>query len=276
MKRLFLVIGMLLVFLASGISSPVHAAPAPKVKVAAPAVVCGPAGFMPKEINCSYRFVFDDEFTAHGINWSKWGFGWLAGWSGAMPLDKSNCSEGNNNLYETANTNRDGHPYSSCAIYSNLKQAYGFLEFRSEIPSGNGFWPSDWLFSYSNGPEQDIMEQLAEGSNHYNATYHWSFRNYKGTSPYEPNLDNQYHVYAVKWLPGSVTFYFDDHPVITVTGNISGMPLRIIIDFLIGGPVAGSLNGDHFPVSFRTDWVRWWSLPAGQPGSTENPVIPYP
>jgi hypothetical protein len=252
MKR-FLSRVALLVLVLCGLSvAAVQMAPIPH---AAAVTSCPPN--LPPEITCAWHPTFDDEFSGHQIDWSKWQFGWPAGWSGAAPLLKSNCSEGNGLLYETA----INHPYSSCVIYSRFEQSYGFFEFRSKMPAGVGFWPSAWLFSYSNGPEQDVMEQRRE-TNNYNVAYRWSFRSWQGVRPYNTTLHTQFHIYSVLWIPGRVTFYFDNHPVLTVTKNISSTPLRIIFQFLIDGPLAGNPTPNtHFPSSFVTDWVRVYSMP---------------
>jgi beta-glucanase (GH16 family) len=155
-----------------------------------------------------------------------------------------------------------------------FSQTYGYFEFRGKIPSGQGYWPAFWLYDAAyKPPEIDVMENIGSDPSTYYMTYHYST---SGSQQYVyngQNLSAGYHTYAVKWVPGSISFYLDDSLQYTVTSNVSSSPMVILMNLAIGGNWPGSPNASTmFPGYFNVDYVRAWSMS----NDATNPVIPYP
>jgi hypothetical protein len=136
----------------------------------------------------------------------------------------------------------DGHGFA---------QQYGYFEMSAQLPADPGTWPSFWMRPVnpaSNVGEIDIMEAYTQFQNSYCATLHdWAnTANSVGNcpnsvvevgNPPNPALSTGYHVYAMRWTPTMVSFYFDgqliwQHPPLHPA--MDG-PYYLLFDLGIGG-----------------------------------------
>ena len=121
----------------------------------------------------------------------------------------------------------------------------------AQLPANPGTWPSFWMRPVnpaSNVGEIDIMEAYTQFQNSYCATLHdWAnTANSVGNcpnsvvevgNPPNPALSTGYHVYAMRWTPTMVSFYFDgqliwQHPPLHPA--MDG-PYYLLFDLGIGG-----------------------------------------
>ncbi|NRT19238.1 hypothetical protein HNP98_002062 [Hymenobacter sp. 9A] len=99
--------------------------------------------------------------------------------------------------------------------------SYGLFEMRCRLPAAAGAFPAFWLFGTPD--EVDIFEGDPGGvSNNVHLHAHDYWRPGPVEEPecqcfyYWPRATRfagQYHRYALEWLPGQLTFYFDGVPV---------------------------------------------------------------
>jgi beta-glucanase (GH16 family) len=241
--------------------------------------------YMPPEIDSSWRCTFDEEFDNSSVNWSKWkdgGQNWGSGGNGEQQgYTASACAQSGGALqmvgtHSPVTVQGRSFNYSSCMLdtLGTFKQAYGYFEFRGRIPSGQGYWPAFWLYdSAYQWPEIDVMENLGSDTSTYYMTYHYSSSGAQQYVYSGANLAGGYHTYAVKWVPGAISFYLDDTLQYTATSNVSASPMFILMNLAIGGNWPGSPNASTaFPGYFDVDYVRGWSMP----NDLTNPVVPYP
>jgi hypothetical protein len=235
---------------------------------------------LPSQIDCSWRFIFDDEFSGATVNTKLWGEGWIPGASRQLAtFESANCVETGGFLHQEALEPSPG-VYTSCAMYSLMTQKYGFFQWRGYMPANaGGTTASYWLFSASNGPEVDTEETHGSDPTNTISTYHWDYRDYITDNNTGSDRSASETTYSVRWTPMDLWVYasFQALPLIHLHGStIAAVPMHIMINLLVGGSFSGPVTGTFPITSFRTQWVRAWSMPAGSPGSTMNPVIPYP
>ncbi len=228
-----------------------------------------PSGATPVSHPNGWKLTFDEEFNETGVNWNIWqdgGQNWGSGGHGEQQAYLgSECSVANGQLIVRGeDIPANGKKYSSCMLNTlgTFKQTYGYFEFRGRLPSGQGYWPAFWLYeSATDGtPEIDVMENLGNDTRTYYMTYHSDVGDqqqvYHGV-----DLAAAFHTYAVKWLPDSITFYFDNVAQYTVTNGVYNNPMFILIDLAIGGQWPKSPDASTpFPGYFNVDYVRAYAL----------------
>jgi len=168
------------------------------------------------------------------------------------------------NAYGPLDTISRQQPFLSGAIstYDKFSQKYGYFEARIKIPSHIGTFPAFWLHhqrSESEGTQRteiDIMENLGHRSDYVYNSFHY----YTGVSegvtgepdPIKPypqgqiftgiDYSNDYHIYAVEWSPGYISFQIDGQHVSEVrpdmlkeSGAIDHEELYVILNLAVGG-----------------------------------------
>jgi beta-glucanase (GH16 family) len=152
------------------------------------------------------------------------------------------------------------------STFDKFSQKYGYYEARIKIPKHNGTFPAFWLHHQKKNDEGtrkteiDIMENLG----HFPWYIYNSFH-YTGGSP-KPQPQGQigsetgvhysedYHVYAVEWEPGRITWFIDGVQVSElVNSNVDYEELYLIINLAMGGSWIDSANnsggfGRHYPI----------------------------
>ena len=150
------------------------------------------------------------------------------------------------------------------STHDKFSQKYGYFEARIKIPAHVGTFPAFWLYhqrSRSEGTQRteiDIMENLGHAPEYVYNTAHYSTGVAVGRSGTHQFLKPQpsgqvysgtdysddYHVYAVEWEPGKVTWLIDDQVVNELhEEQMNHEELYLIINLAMGG------NWTNFPTS---------------------------
>ncbi|MGC9667825.1 ricin-type beta-trefoil lectin domain protein [Planosporangium sp. 12N6] len=193
--------------------------------------------------------------------------------------------DGNGNLVITARKeNPAGYScwYGSCQYTSarmttanKFTQAYGRFEARIKIPRGQGLWPAFWMLGnnigsvgWPNSGEIDIMENVGKEPNAVHGSLHGP--GYSGGNPLTGTYNlgrpfaDDFHVFAVDWVPGAVTWSVDGvqylrHTSAETNGNpwVFDHPFFIIMNVAVGGVWPGSPDGSTtFPQTMVVDYVH--------------------
>lgn len=149
-------------------------------------------------------------------------------------------------------------PFLSGALSSHGKfsQKYGYFEARIRIPSHPGTFPAFWLYHErerwqgTSRSEIDIMENLGHATEYVYNSFHY-FSNVSVFDPGDPNFlkplpngqiytgedfSSDFHIYAVDWQPGSITWYVDNQPVSSLNdSSVDNEELYVILNLAIGG-----------------------------------------
>ena len=205
------------------------------------------------------------------------------------------------------------HPHTFDYISGRLESinyfTHGYFEFRAKLPYGQGFWPALWLFAEHKG-EVDIYEGHGAQPQYASNIYYHQDQPATGISifpnPFQGNLTSialmrglwgdskalrkgfqppfhfnqpignpsaDYHVYAVDWQASGITFYLDGQPYFHTDRTITS-PMRIIMDFSLGGAGGPVTNASVFPASLDIDYIRVYNqAPAASKGATPTLIL---
>ena len=167
-----------------------------------------------------------------------------------------------------------GRSYTSGEVRTGTKKLVSrgsAVEWRTQIPSGKGIWPANWLVaSACTGltgcggdwpPEIDVMEVRGSSPN-VNVMTHWwgSYPNqHSETSLYTAaaSLAGGYHTYRLEWFRDSVLWYVDGTQRAKHTQNVTDGSLQLVMNTAVGGLFDGNPDGTTvFPQYPRIDYVR--------------------
>jgi beta-glucanase (GH16 family) len=157
---------------------------------------------------------------------------------------------------------------------------YGKIAARMKIPSGQGLWPAFWMLgediktaAWPKCGEIDVMENIGKEPGIVHGTIHGpGYSGSKGIAhsyslPDGQPLSADFHVYAVEWVPDSITFLLDGHPYATVTPAslppgtrwVYDHPFFLLLNLAVGGAWPGNPDATtQFPRELIVDWVRVW------------------
>ncbi|MDR6512601.1 beta-glucanase (GH16 family) [Novosphingobium capsulatum] len=193
-------------------------------------------------------------------------------------------------------------PFTSARLSTKGKAAwrYGRVEVRAKLPGGQGSWPAIWMLPahdryghWAASGEIDILETVNLGvpcagctagrEDHALGTIHFggvppANRHVGSETPIPAPVDG-YHVYAVDWAPGAITWSIDGVPYETrhagewsTTGSADPLapfdqPFYLVLNLAIGGGLPESRNGggvdsSGFPRTMMVDWVHVWQSDA--------------
>jgi beta-glucanase (GH16 family) len=227
--------------------------------------------------------VWSDEFDATTLNLDNWTYELGDGCPNL-------CGWGNSELQEYTDDNHrleDGmliisakkgsnSNYTSTRIKTKGKQEfqYGRIEARVKVPSGAGMWPAFWALgndietnSWPNCGEIDIVEYVGKNPGQIFTSVHTpsSYGNTVNSMITNvPNVEEDFHNYAVEWNENFIDFFFDDTRVYTYfvqTKNQNTWPFNkpffFILNLAVGGNFGGPVaNNIEFPREFIIDYVR--------------------
>jgi beta-glucanase (GH16 family) len=224
----------------------------------------------------NWKLIFDDEFNGTTLDTSVWGtcYPWLS-------QNRCNLSGTNElELYQPQGVYLDGaghlvlraqkqtvggYDYTSGMVtsYPGLNFKYGYIEARIKVPAGNGLWPAFWMMpsDYSWPPEIDIVEILGREPTKAYFTYHWGRSNNDSQYIYSgPNFSAGWHVFAVKWEAGVLTWYTDGIQRGKFTDSvITSKSMYILLSLAVGGDWPGVPDSTTpFPSIYQIDYVRVW------------------
>jgi hypothetical protein len=177
---------------------------------------------------------------------------------------------------------------------------YGEIQARIMIPGGtnsSAIWPAFWLMgdnvmvngqveNWPQSGEIDVFENDGASPATIDSTLHGPVPGGGHDSDYgiggsytlsSQNFDAGYHIFAIQWGPGQITFSVDGNAFATETpANLAsgdtwefdGHPFFMILDVCEGAPFApGTITSTQ---TMYVDYVRAYSLPAPS-GVTQTP-----
>jgi beta-glucanase (GH16 family) len=173
--------------------------------------------------------------------------------------------------------------YVSAQIYSKTSFRYGRFEARIKVPDGAGFWPTFWLLlaesvygAHPRSGEIDIMEMIGRQPNDSFAVAHYydfAADKHRSAETHKTTLAKYsagFHVYALEWRPGRLTWLLDGKPFFTTTkwtpvpgkgpGSPFDQPFRVVLNLSVGGIWGGPPTPQtRFPAALQVDYVRIYS-----------------
>ena len=166
-----------------------------------------------------------------------------------------------------------GRGYTSGEVRTGTKRAVHAgtaVEWRTQIPTGKGIWPANWLVNTPcdgiNGcggswpPEIDVLEIQGSAPDNNLMTHWWG--TYPGqqheTSQYAgTQLSSGYHTIRLEWFPDSIMWYIDGTVRAKHTQNITVGNLQLVMNTAVGGDFDGNPDVTTvFPQYHRIDYVR--------------------
>jgi beta-glucanase (GH16 family) len=141
---------------------------------------------------------------------------------------------------------------------------YGYIAAAIQVPPEQDMFPAFWLMpagSKTTPPEIDIYEGTT-GPDNAQMTLHWASptgRDVHSAVQYGPvDFPDGYHVFAVDWEPGSITWYIDGIARYRVTdgAHIPKVAMEILINLAVGWPTPPP--ADIRSARMKVDWVRAW------------------
>ena len=202
-------------------------------------------------------------------------------------LDNSYVENGFLNIVaKSENYTQDGVTlnYTSARLNSKFAFAYGRVDVRAKLPSGDGTWPAIWTlgknvnevgaywqtqgFGTTTWPacgEIDIMEHGLGATNHVSSAIHTpssSGNTVNTDSQVLPDVANNFHVYSMNWSPNQITFMIDGVGYYTynpAVKNPSTWPFDLeqylIFNVAMGG-FAGTIDPNFTQSPMVIDYVR--------------------
>ncbi|MGM0509095.1 MAG: carbohydrate binding domain-containing protein [Fusobacteriota bacterium] len=187
--------------------------------------------------------------------------------------------------------------YTSARITSAGKGdlLYGRVEVRAKLPGGSGTWPAIWMMPtdsvYGNWPasgEIDIMEYVGNDSENVHASTHCLDYNFmKGNNYTEKleveNVDKDFNVYAMEWLPGQIDMYFNNKLYFSIKDDGKGWEkwpydqrFFMILNLAVGGDwgAAEGFDPDTWPQTLEVDYVRMYDLNVDPTNDNQAPTSP--
>ena len=245
--------------------------------------------------NCQATFnklVWAEEFNYEGLpDTLKWGYDVgrgcpeICGWGNNelqfyTSKQQKNARVKNGRLIIEAlkETYEDGK-YTSARLVSKNKGdwKYGRFEIRAKLPKGKGIWPAIWMlptkWEYGGWPhsgEIDIMEHVGYLPDSLFSTVHTSaYNGMMGTQKTKGVLRNDlskvFHVYAMEWTEGSITFFIDNKKYNVFKNEHTGAKawpydkaFHLLLNIAVGGNWGGKFGVDDsiFPQKMEVDYVR--------------------
>ncbi|NDB18454.1 MAG: glycoside hydrolase family 16 protein [Actinobacteria bacterium] len=152
---------------------------------------------------------------------------------------------------------------------------YGLIEARIKVPTDPGSWSAFWLLGdglrrgvhWPQCGEIDILESVGYEPEHLLGTIHGPgysadagvTRKIHAGAP----LSDDFHTYAILWLPDSITWFFDDRAYHHLTpSDIDGhewvfnQSFYMILNLAMGGNLGGPLDPEVINCELLVDYVR--------------------
>ena len=166
-----------------------------------------------------------------------------------------------------------GRLYTSGEVRTGLNRAVhtgSAIEWRTEIPTGKGIWPANWLVNTpcdglggcgsSWPPEIDVMEVRGSLPNNNYMTHWWGTypnQQHETTEYSGTTLSSGFHTYRLEWFADSIVWYIDGAQRAKHTSNITVGNLQLVMNTAVGGAFDGGPDATTvFPQYHRIDYVR--------------------
>ena len=261
--------------------------------IASAAVNVAQAEPMPVGVPGNWAMIFNEEFSANGVNTALWTPEWPnEPMSGECTSPSLVSQPGNGYLYlqvraqestcggtKHADTGAlvesnpgDGKPGHSGFLYS-----YGYVEWHVYIvgwggaeqgcPTGGCIpdWPALWSFPENRENEIDTMEGLRREACH---TWWHHIAPIEETQGCQSGSYAGWHTYGADWEPGVLKFYYDGAQV----GEVKSGYINFTPQYLIMDDVPPNGHGDQLvvPDEIVVDYARVWQHPSAPSVTTEG------
>ncbi len=235
----------------------------------------------------NWNLIWSDEFNYSGLpDSTKWGYDvGGSGWGNneleyyTFKRDSNARVENGHLIIEARKEVAGSNDYTSARLYSQRagNWTYGRIEVRAKLPRGKGTWPAIWMlptnWTYGNGGwpdngEIDIMEHVGydpgviHASIHTNK-YYWRINTQKTKTIKIPDVQDQFHVYAMEWYADSLSIFIDSLKYFTFYNEHTGWEVwpfnknfHLILNIAIGGDFGGQVDNNIFPQQMLVDYVR--------------------
>jgi len=240
------------------------------------------------DYSTSGRQVFGDEFTGTKVDTAKW----RVRDGESLSFDKARILARNVTVHDGVLDIAGKRETVSSRDYTTgyvdtigkFSQKYGRWEMRAMVPTDGtktrGVWPAFWLRGDSTPGEIDIMETWgspATRSFNPSTSNSWTiwrdtndgggdkFTGWSHPQGHSPPIYDAYHVYAVNWSPGCMTFSFDGTVVVSInTSRARWMttsfdsPFNIRLNMQVGSGHWGYPDSKYTKTQFNylVDYVR--------------------
>ena len=194
--------------------------------------VCAAAEGDPQPLGApeGYHLVWADEFDGDSLDPANWRFethepGWVNAELQAYGVynDCVQVKDGElviQPIREEDSQGRASYRSGRVNTWGRCEVQYGWIEARLRVPQGQGFLPAFWMmpvneYLYGQWPkcgEIDIMEVLGHATATNYGTLHFGepHAQRQGTYTLESgDFATEYHVYALEWTPGEISWYVD-------------------------------------------------------------------
>ena len=173
----------------------------------------------------------------------------------------------------------EGNDYTSARIKTQglFEQEHGRFEARIKLPEGAGLWPAFWMLgaNIDEAPwpecgEIDILEYQGQRPARVFGTLHGP--GYSGGEalsddfilPNGETFADDFHVFAIEWDPGRISFLVDEEVYHTVNSAdvrtlgdwVFNHEFFLILNLAVGGDIGGPVGPDTvFPADMLVDYV---------------------
>ena len=157
---------------------------------------------------------------------------------------------------------------------------YGRIEMIAKAATGGGAWPAVWLLgedidstTWPECGEIDLFEGAGNRPTTICGTIHGP--GYcaddgitKAIEIAEP-IANEYHKYAIDWLPDQITWLFNDEPFFTIKSSDEQLtdkswkfnhPFFMIVNLAMGGGFAGDVVPGFDQTEFRIKSIKHFAI----------------
>ena len=262
----------------------------------------------PSQIDYSdYKLKWQDEFDGDSLDRENWNVELHeAGWVNAELQEYVDTPEniyvkdGKLEIKPIQTKNEDGtYSYTSGRITTQNKQdyTYGLFEARVKVPTGKGYLPAFWMMPtdenlYGQWPrcgEIDIMEVMGQETNKVYNTIHYGnpHNENQGTHTLkEGTFADEYHTFAVEWLPGQLIWYMDGvetfrtndwHSTTVGQGTATypapfDQPFYVILNLAVGGSWVTNPDDATFQSqNYSVDYVKIWQKDSYDDSNVQKP-----
>ena len=175
---------------------------------------------------------------------------------------------------------RFGSTTSDVQVLDKFAQKYGWFEVRCRMPKGSGLHSAFWLLhsnpnaqeyaadgkmqsSIKKAVEIDIFEQLGTIADRglINFCVHFTKN---GGFQYKAGFDlsKEFHVWALEWVEGKLTWYLDGKEIHAFEGETPQEKMFVLLGLYQGIPWAGPIDPKMpYPRDFEVDYVRVYARP---------------
>jgi beta-glucanase (GH16 family) len=258
------------------------------ISIAGAGAACGGSSTGPSPpVPVPATTAWSDEFDGAGNSLpdsSKWTYdlGNNNGWGNRELETYTNSTEnvhldGQGHLIIHVASTPAGYTSARVKTQGIFSAQYGSIEIRAKLPFGQGLWPAFWMLGttitsvgWPQCGEIDIMEAIGREPSTNHGTLHGP--GYSGgsgvtaayTLPAGQKFADDYHVFAIRWAPQTVTFSVDGNVYATVTpASLRGAPwvfdnrFFLVLNVAVGGTFPGSPDATtQFPQEMTVDYVR--------------------